>query len=154
MIVGVRIDFRLIHGQVANLWANAKQVSRFMVVDDQLATDDMQKQVLRMACPAAVKLSVLPLEKASANIQAGKYDAQRLFILAKKPETLLRLIESGVQLPEINVGNMSSLNEVKRVGLNIGMDEGDIEAFKKLQEKGIHMYAQMVPSDTPSDFTI
>lgn len=154
MIVGVRIDFRLIHGQVANLWANAKQVSRFMVVDDQLATDDMQKQVLRMACPAAVKLSVLPLEKASANIQAGKYDAQRLFILAKKPETLLRLVESGVQLPEINVGNMSSLNEVKRVGLNIGMDEGDIEAFKKLQEKGIHMYAQMVPSDTPSDFTV
>lgn len=154
MIVGVRIDFRLIHGQVANLWANAKQVSRFMVVDDQLATDDMQKQVLRMACPAAVKLSVLPLEKASANIQAGKYDAQRLFILAKKPETLLRLIESGVQLPEINVGNMSSLNEVKRVGLNIGMDECDIEAFKKLQEKGIHMYAQMVPSDTPSDFTV
>lgn len=154
MIVGVRIDFRLIHGQVANLWANAKQVSRFMVVDDQLATDDMQKQVLRMACPAAVKLSVLPLEKASANIQAGKYDAQRLFILAKKPETLLRLIESGVQLPEINVGNMSSLDEVKRVGLNIGMDEGDIEAFKKLQEKGIHMYAQMVPSDTPSDFTV
>lgn len=154
MIVGVRIDFRLIHGQVANLWANAKQVSRFMVVDDQLATDDMQKQVLRMACPAAVKLSVLPLEKASANIQAGKYDSQRLFILAKKPETLLSLIESGVQLPEINVGNMSSLNEVKRVGLNIGMDEGDIEAFKKLQEKGIHMYAQMVPSDTPSDFTV
>lgn len=154
MIVGVRIDFRLIHGQVANLWANAKQVSRFMVVDDQLATDDMQKQVLRMACPAAVKLSVLPLEKASANIQAGKYDAQLLFILAKKPETLLRLIESGVQLPEINVGNMSSLNEVKRVGLNIGMDEGDIEAFKKLQEKGIRMYAQMVPSDTPSDFTV
>lgn len=154
MIVGVRIDFRLIHGQVANLWANAKQVSRFMVVDDQLATDDMQKQVLRMACPAAVKLSVLPLEKASANIQAGKYDAQRLFILAKKPETLLRLIESGVQLPEINVGNMSSLDEVKRVGLNIGMDEGDIEAFKKLQEKGIRMYAQMVPSDTPSDFTV
>lgn len=154
MIVGVRIDFRLIHGQVANLWANAKQVSRFMVVDDQLATDDMQKQVLRMACPAAVKLSVLLLEKASANIQAGKYDAQRLFILAKKPETLLRLIESGVQLPEINVGNMSSLNEVKRVGLNIGMDEGDIEAFKKLQEKGIRMYAQMVPSDTPSDFTV
>ena len=154
MIVGVRIDFRLIHGQVANLWANAKQVSRFMVVDDQLTTDDMQKQVLRMACPAAVKLSVLPLEKASANIQAGKYDAQRLFILAKKPETLLRLIESGVQLPEINVGNMSSLNEVKRVGLNIGMDEGDIEAFKKLQEKGIRMYAQMVPSDTPSDFTV
>lgn len=48
MIVGVRIDFRLIHGQVANLWANSKQVTRFMVVDDQVSQDATQKQVLRM----------------------------------------------------------------------------------------------------------
>lgn len=83
MIVGARIDFRLIHGQVANLWSNARQVSRFMVVDDEVSQDATQKQVLRMACPATVKLSVLPVDKAAANITAGKYDAQRLFIVAK-----------------------------------------------------------------------
>ena len=154
MIVGTRIDFRLIHGQVANLWANSKQVSRFMVIDDQIATDDMQKQVLRMACPASCKLSVLPIEKAAANISAGKYDAQRLFIVVKKPAVLLSLIEHGVDLKEINVGNMSSTEEVKRVGLNIGMDQGDIDAFKGLQAKGVHLFAQMVPSDTPSDFAV
>ena len=38
MIVGARVDFRLIHGQVGNLWSNARQVSRFMVVDDQRPT--------------------------------------------------------------------------------------------------------------------
>ena len=63
MIVGARIDFRLIHGQVANLWSNARQVSRFMVVDDEVSQDATQKQVLRMACPATVKLSVLPVDK-------------------------------------------------------------------------------------------
>ena len=68
MIVGARVDFRLIHGQVGNLWANARQVSRFMVVDDQIAEDATQKQVLRMATPATCKLSVLPVEKAAANI--------------------------------------------------------------------------------------
>lgn len=108
MIVGVRIDFRLIHGQVANLWANSKQVTRFMVVDDQVSQDATQKQVLRMATPASCKLSVLPVEKAAENIKAGKYDAQRLFIVAKKPETLLRLIRAGVQITEINVGGLSS----------------------------------------------
>ena len=49
MIVGARVDFRLIHGQVANLWSNARQVSRFMVVDDEVSQDATQKQVLRMA---------------------------------------------------------------------------------------------------------
>ena len=97
MIVGARIDFRLIHGQVANLWANARQVSRFMVVDDQVAEDATQKQVLRMATPATCKLSVLPVEKAAANINAGKYDAQRLFIVAKKPDDAMKgVISAGL----------------------------------------------------------
>ena len=151
MIVGVRIDFRLIHGQVANLWANSKQVSRFLVVDDQVSQDATQKQVLRMATPASCKLSVLPVEKAAENIKAGKYDAQRLFVVAKKPETLLRLIRAGVEITEINVGNMT----VKRVGRNIGMDAGDVAAFQEIQSLGtVHLFMQLAPSNPPEDFKI
>ena len=102
MIVGARIDFRLIHGQVANLWAHSRQVSRFMVVDDEVSADDTQKQVLRMACPATCRLSVLPVEKAAANITAGKYDTQRLFIVARKPEVFVRLVKAGVKMDELD----------------------------------------------------
>lgn len=155
MIVGVRIDFRLIHGQVANLWANSKQVSRFLVVDDQVSQDATQKQVLRMATPASCKLSVLPVEKAAENIKAGKYDAQRLFVVAKKPETLLRLIRAGVEITEINVGNMTATDEVKRVGRNIGMDAGDVAAFQEIQSLGtVHLFMQLAPSNPPEDFKI
>ncbi|MCH3948031.1 MAG: PTS sugar transporter subunit IIB [Olsenella sp.] len=155
MIVGVRIDFRLIHGQVANLWANTKQVTRFMVVDDEVSQDATQKQVLRMATPASCKLSVLSVEKAAENIKAGKYDAQRLFIVAKKPETLLRLIRAGVELTEINVGNMTATDEVKRIGRNIGMDAGDIAAFQEIESLGtVHLFMQMAPSNPAEDFEV
>lgn len=154
MIVGTRIDFRLIHGQVANLWANARQVERFLVIDDEVAQDSLQKQVLRMATPGTIKLSVLPLEKAAANLMAGKYDAVRLFIIVKKPEVLVRLVEAGVKLDEIIVGNMSSPNEVRRVGLNIGLDAGDIEAFETLEKAGIHMISQLTPSTNPENFKL
>ena len=102
MIVGARVDFRLIHGQVGNLWANARQ-----------------KQVLRMATPATCKLSVLPVEKAAANILAGKYDAQRLFIVVKKPEVYLKLAKAGVKFDEIILGNITSMNIVKTYNRNI-----------------------------------
>ena len=155
MIVGVRIDFRLIHGQVANLWANTEQVTRFMVVDDEVSQDATQKQVLRMATPASCKLSVLPVEKAAEIIKAGKYDAQRLFIVAKKPETLLRLIRAGVELTEINVGNMTATDEVKRIGRNIGMDAGDIAAFQEIESLGtVHLFMQMAPSNPAEDFEV
>ena len=152
MIVGARIDFRLIHGQVANLWSNARQVSRFMVVDDEVCQDDVQKQVLRMACPATCKLSVLPVEKAAANITAGKYDAQRLFIVAKKPETYLRLLKAGVKLDEIIVGNMTTMDVVKKINLNVACDQGDLDAFAQIKAMGVPMVYQLTPQDNPSKF--
>lgn len=154
MIVGARIDFRLIHGQVANLWSNAKQVSRFMVVDDEFCNDDVQKQILRMATPASCRLSVLPVDKAAANILAGKYDAQRLFIVVRKPETYVRLIEAGVKLDEINVGNMTTNDVAKKVNLNVSCDEGDIQAFKKLQDMGVPLIFQLTPFTNPEPFSV
>lgn len=152
MIVGARIDFRLIHGQVANLWSNARQVSRFMVVDDELCTDDMQKQILRMATPASCRLSVLPVEKAAANIVAGKYDAQRLFIVAKKPETYARLVKAGVKLDELIVGNMTTKEEVKKFSKTVSCDRADLDAFAKLNDLGVPMVLQMTPFDNPEPF--
>ena len=153
MIVGARVDFRLIHGQVANLWANARQVSRFMVVDDKLATDDTQKQVLRMACPASCKLSVLPVEKAAANITAGKYDAQRLFIVVKKPETYVQLAKAGVKFDEIILGNITSTDIVKTYNRNINCGQDDVDALTELQSMGVPMVIQLTPQNNPEKFT-
>lgn len=153
MIVGARVDFRLIHGQVANLWANARQVSRFMVVDDKLATDDTQKQVLRMACPASCKLSVLPVEKAAANITAGKYDAQRLFIVVKKPETYVQLAKAGVKFDEIILGNITSTDIVKTYNRNINCGQDDVDALTELQTMGVPMVIQLTPQNNPEKFT-
>ena len=75
-IVGCRIDGRLIHGQVANLWAGKLNVSRIMVVDDEVVNNDIEKSGLKLATPPGVKLSILSVEKAAANLLAGKYDSQ------------------------------------------------------------------------------
>lgn len=59
-ITAVRIDGRLIHGQVANLWTTKLGVTRIMVIDDQVAASDIEKAGLKLARPAGVDLSVLP----------------------------------------------------------------------------------------------
>ena len=62
-IVGCRIDGRLIHGQVANLWTTKLNVSRIMVIDDEVAQNDIEKSGLKLATPPGVKLSILPVAK-------------------------------------------------------------------------------------------
>lgn len=151
-IIGVRIDGRLIHGQVANLWVTKLSITRILVVDDEVAMNTVEKSGLKLATPAGVKLSVLPIEKAAENILAGKYDSQRLLIVAKKPDRLLRLIERGVPIKEVNVGNMSQTNETRSITKSINVVEKDIEDFKQLHARGVRLTAQMVPSDKSEDF--
>lgn len=151
-IIATRIDGRLIHGQVANLWASKLNISRIMVIDDEVATDDIGKQALKLATPPGVKLSVLPIEKAANNILAGKYDTQRVLIVAKKPDRFLKLIELGVSLDEINVGNMSQTPETRSITRSINVVDVDVEVFGKLHEKGVKLIAQMTPNDSAEDF--
>lgn len=151
-IIGVRIDGRLIHGQVANLWTTKLNISRIMVVDDEVAENAIEKSGLKLATPAGVKLSILPIEKAAANILAGKYDSQRLLVVARKPDRLLKLVELGVPLEEINVGNMSQTPETRAITKSINVVDADIEAFNELNRKGVRLVAQMVPSDKAENF--
>lgn len=151
-IIGTRIDGRLIHGQVANLWTTKLNISRIMVVDDEVVNNDIEKSGLKLACPAGVKLSILPVEKAAANILAGKYDSQRLLIVGKRPAPFLGLVERGVELSELNVGNMSQSPETRSVTRSVNVVDEDIKVFDELNAKGVKLIHQMVPGDTAKDF--
>ena len=151
-ITAVRIDGRLVHGQVANLSTPSLGVSRIMVVDNKVSENAIEKSGLRMATPAGTKLSVLSVDTAAEHILAGRYDSQKLFLVVKKPETLLELLEKGVELPEINVGNMSQTDETKHVNKSINVTDHDIDIFKQISAKGVSITNRMVPGDKVNDF--
>lgn len=151
-IIGNRIDGRLIHGQVANLWATKLNIGRFMVIDDEVAQSDIDKQALKLATPAGIKLSVLPIEKAATNIKNGKYDSQRVMIIAKRPDRFVELVKRGVKIDELNVGNMSQTNETRSITNSINVMEEDIKNFQKLKEQSVNIISQMVPNDKALDF--
>ncbi|WP_353420605.1 PTS system mannose/fructose/N-acetylgalactosamine-transporter subunit IIB [Staphylococcus coagulans] len=151
-IIGTRIDGRLIHGQVANLWATKLNISRFIVIDDEVAQSDIDKQALKLATPAGIKLSVLPIEKAANNIKNGKYDSQRVMIIAKRPDRFVELVNQGVAIETLNVGNMSQTDETRSITNSINITDEDIENFKKLEAQGVKIVSQMVPNDKAVDF--
>ena len=80
-ILHFRVDDRMIHGIVATDWVPAYNATRAMVIDGPASTNDIVRSGLKMACPAGVALSVLAPEKAVENIKAGKYSAQRVFVV-------------------------------------------------------------------------
>lgn len=152
MIIGSRIDGRLVHGQVANLWANKLNIDRFIVVDEEVAQNDIEKSGLRLATPSGIRLSVLPIERAAKQIVEDRYKSQRVLLIARRPKTFLELAERGVPIENINVGNMSQTSETRSITKSINVTDEDVEVFEALHSKGIELYSQMVPNDNSKDF--
>ncbi|SJZ71368.1 PTS system mannose/fructose/N-acetylgalactosamine-transporter subunit IIB [Anaerorhabdus furcosa] len=152
-IVNVRIDERLIHGQVAAYWTNNLNVTRLMVIDDLASQDEIQKMALKMACPSTVKLSILSVDRAVERLNdPTAYEGERVFIVLRGTETLEKVIEKGAPIKNITVGNMSNKVGSTRVYHTVCVTQDDIRRFRELADKGITFTAQMVPSDEPQNF--
>ncbi|AUX11697.1 PTS mannose/fructose/sorbose transporter subunit IIB [Latilactobacillus sakei] len=150
--VNIRIDDRLIHGQVATRWSTGLRATRIMVIDNDVANDDVQKSVLRMAAPSGISTSIITEEKAITNIKAGKYENQRVLLVVRRPKVLLNLINAGLPIDKINVGNMSNRDNTTQVKKSVSLtaeERADIEA---IMAKGVLVTAQMVPDDPETDF--
>ena len=149
-IICYRIDDRLIHGQVAAVWTKHLKQTRIVVIDDEANGSNLQKQMLRLACPPGIKLSVLSIQKAVRNFADHKYDGDKIMAISKNPETVIRLIEAGFGpfMPkEIVVGNMSGAKTKRQIAKGFNVDANDVDAFQKIGESGVNVYYQLLPAN-------
>ncbi|MBE5105333.1 PTS sugar transporter subunit IIB [Bacillus thuringiensis] len=147
-IVHIRVDDRLIHGQVATRWATGLRVNRIMIIDDKVAVNDDEKSILRMAAPAGVNTSILTFEKGLNNVKNGNYKGQRVLLIVKTPEILVQLMNGGLALKEVNIGNMSSRPGTTQIKKSISMTENEKVAVQQLLCQGVKVTAQMVPEES------
>ena len=150
MIKHVRIDERLIHGQVATVWVNSIGCNRIIVANNDSVKDEMQIVALKLACPTGVKLSVLSLNKAVVNINSGKYDNDKVFLITKNISDFKTLIDEGLKVESINVGNLSHKEGQIKIKKTVSLSEFDITVIHEFIEKGIRITAQMLPNEPDS----
>ncbi|MFJ6690550.1 PTS system mannose/fructose/N-acetylgalactosamine-transporter subunit IIB [Streptomyces sp. NPDC091294] len=152
-IVEVRIDDRLIHGQVSTLWVPHFSVERLLVVDDAVAADEDRKAVLRFACPPQTKLSVFDTEKAAEKLSRRIDEGIRVMIVAVGPIPILRMRELGYSLPAVTVGNMSRRPETRQVANLAYATDEEVAAFTELLNFGVKFAFQPTPTTRREDLT-
>ena len=149
-IVLARIDNRLLHGIVATQWAGRSGAQRIMIIDDTVANNELTKASMKLARPTGMAISIITEETALNNFKAGKYNDHTVFVLVKKPETLVKLSEIGVKIPELVIGGTvkpAEGEEAVKISQRAYAKPDDIEAYKKLKAAGTKLYEQYVPAD-------
>jgi len=147
----IRIDDRLIHGQVVMAWSKAIPVKRMLVIDDMVAMDGIRKMLLETVAPPGVKVSVFNLSEGIDALATNKFGNEKILLLVTNPVTIVKLIEGGIAVSKVNIGGMSFQLGKTQVTKAVSVDENDKLAFKKLHELGVLLHIQILPNDTPVD---
>ncbi|AJJ62695.1 PTS mannose transporter subunit IIAB [Yersinia aldovae] len=143
-----RIDDRLIHGQVATRWTKETNVNRIIVVSDEVAADKMRSTLLKQVAPPGVTAHVVDVEKAIRVYDNPKYAKDRVMLLFTNPTDVVRMVEGGVDIKSVNIGGMAFRQGKTQVNNAVSVDEKDIEAFNKLNARGIELEVRKVSSDS------
>lgn len=151
-IVLVRIDDRLIHGQVMTSWLNYTGANKIMIIDDGVAADPFMKSVLKTCVPANVKLATFGVEKAAVRLKKG-FAGDRCIVLVKYPETLYRLMEAGILFDEINIGGMGVSGSRTKFFRNISASEEEKKMLKEMSEAGAKISVRIIAEDSATDIS-
>lgn len=150
-MVLVRIDDRLIHGQIVESWMKLLKINHVIVVNDFVSSDQMQKTLFSMAVPGHTKISILTIAEAKEAILNAQFQEDRAMLLFVSPQDVLNLINKGVSIKEVNIGGMHYSPEKKQILKAISVSKEDIQAFQQLDRLGVHLEARMLPDDEKID---
>ena len=145
----VRIDDRLIHGQVVALWVKYLQAKRIVIVDDQVAQDSFLQLVLRGAAPPGISVEVYGLAQAASALDRPEAERAKTIVLMKGPKTALGLRNAGVVYETLNVGGMGAGPGRKPFYRTISATPEELEMFRQLATLGVTAQIQIEPNARP-----
>ncbi len=152
-IVLTRIDNRLVHGQVGVTWTKSVGANLLVVANDAVSTDQIQQQLMAVTAKSSgVGIRFFSIEKTIAVINRAAPN-QFIFLVCKTPGDVRKLVEGGIELKEVNVGNMHFSEGKHPISKKVYVDDQDMEDLKYLAGHGCHVYIQDVPGDSKTDIT-
>ena len=135
--------------QVATQWCGVVGANLLLVANDEVAGDEFRQGLMNMAAPSYAQTRFFTLEK-TINIIHRASANQHIAIICESPQDVLKLVEGGVPIKKVNIGNMHMAEGKRQVATSVAVDDDDVATFRKLQELGVELEIKRVP-DTPAE---
>lgn len=155
----LRIDDRLIHGQVAFGWTTSLGVNTILVANDEAKNDQMRATALNLAKPSNVSLYIRGVDESGEIVQKfAQSKKSKVLVLVKNTEDARKLLEgSAGSVKEINVGGLRYSEGKKKLTDLVAVDENDISNLKAIEAMDVEIEFRMLPKDkkkTLKDFDL
>ena len=153
MIKLVRLDYRLLHGQVCFTWVQHVSAARVIIVDDASANDELKKSALKLAKPQGVRLNVFTLETMLEKMAKVAELNENIIVIFGDVHSLAAFCEAHPEIGEVNYGATANREGAKQIDQSVFLLPDEIEDTRAILAKGIQIYSQQTPGHARTDIT-
>ena len=146
MIKLVRLDYRLLHGQVVFSWTGHVGAQRIIVVDDDAANDEMKKSALLLSKPAGVRVNIFTVDKAIAKMPKVEQLDEKIMMIFGNTAALLKFCQAYPKIKEINYGAVANKPGSVAFDQSVFLTPEEQADTQKLLDMGVKIYSQQTPT--------
>ncbi|WP_246001289.1 PTS sugar transporter subunit IIB [Companilactobacillus musae] len=149
MIRIMRVDERLIHGQIAMVWSREMSIDGIVVANDATAANETQQMALKMAVPSGIKVIIKTVDSAIELLNDPRAQNMKLFVLVRTVGDAEKLAEKVSDIQYVNLGNVGKASTDPKTTLTqfVMLTKPEIESLKKLVEIYPETALQNLPTD-------
>lgn len=147
MITLLRVDHRLLHGQVAFSWTQYVGADCILIANDNVPDDELRKTTIKLAKPPSVKLVIKNINDSIESIKSGVTDKYNLFIVVESVNDAWRIASAVEEIKSINLGGIKAKEGSKNISKAINLLPEEIEQLQQLVGKGVEVEIRQVPND-------
>ncbi|MCF8105425.1 MAG: PTS sugar transporter subunit IIB [Desulfohalobiaceae bacterium] len=144
----IRVDNRLIHGQIVENWLPYLNAGHILVANDQLAHDELQQEIIGLAVPKGVKLLFSPVSGVLETLNAHwcQGDGRSFLVMFARCSDAREALQRGLQFSTLNIGNIHYGQGKQQICDHIALSREDIKCLRFFENKGVQLDFRCLPN--------
>ncbi len=151
MILLLRVDHRLLHGQVAVSWCQGMGANCVFCVGDHVANDPVWKTTLKLGKPAGCKLVIKDMDHAVEAINSGVTDKYRMIVSVQTIAEAKELADRCPVVTSINLGNTKASPTTREVSRQVFLEPEEEAMIRELVDRGVEVEIRPLADDPKVD---
>lgn len=148
MILLLRVDHRMLHGQVAFSWTNSIEADCILIANDGVAGDELRKTTMKLAKPQGAKLVIKNIVDSIEALKTGVTDKYRLLIVVESVEDAYKIVNDVESIKSINLGGVKTKEGSRNISKAVNLLPEEEDKLRELISKGIEIEIRQLPTDS------
>lgn len=145
MVIMVRVDDRLLHGQIICSWVPHTKADSLVVASDEAAGDDLVKEIISSCAHKDLDVEVVGVEEAVSEVLEGCFDKSKVIIIVGNLQDAMRLYEDGMRFTTLNIGNLHHEQDGHMITPSVIVNPRDEEIIERFMSIGVEIDIRAVP---------